>query len=166
MYNNTGAVVLNSYPIPNAAEISALWDDIKIDKVEVTISGYMALSATPLTTAGYVVGNQFVYGTDDNDQLSSLATVQQLGDCKSMYMVANSGTNARTITVRPKYQQIIYYTALTSGYQPQSGYIRSDYDIEHYALKVARVPMNNVADNCNGQFNFSFKVFFKCKGLK
>jgi len=166
MYAANGTVLLNTFPIPNAAEISALWDDIKIDKVEVTISGYTAPSNTPLTTTGYVVGNQFLFGTDDNDSLSSLATVQQLGDCKSMYMVSNSGSNQRTITVRPKYQQIIYYTSLSSGYAPKSGYIRSDYDIEHYALKIARVPMNNTADNANGQFNFSFKIFLKCKSLK
>lgn len=166
IYAANGITVLNTWPIPNSGEIAALWDDVKIDKVEVTMSGYVAPSSTPLTTTGYVIGNQFVYGTDDNDALSSLATVQQLGDCKSMYLISNSGTNERKITVRPRYQQIIYYTSLSSGYEPKQGYIRSDYDIEHYALKIARVPMNNTADNSNGQFNFTFKIYLKCKGLK
>jgi len=166
IYAANGITVLNTFPVPNSGEIAALWDDVKIDKVEVTISGYTSPSSTPATSNAYLIGNQFMYGTDDNDALSTLSAVQQLGDCKSMYLIANASSNTRKVTFRPKYQQIIYYTSLSSGYEPKTGYIRSDYDIEHYGLKIARVPMNNVADNANGQMNFSFKFFFKCKGLK
>lgn len=166
IYAANGTTLLNTFPIPNAAEISALWDDVKIDRVDVTMYGHTAPSNTPLTTTAYVIGNQFVYGTDDNDAVSSLATVQQLADCKSMYLITNSGNNEKRVTLKPKYQQIIYYTSLSSGYEPKHGYIRSDYDIEHYALKIARVPMNNAADNANGQINFNFRLHLKCKNLK
>lgn len=159
VYNGVGTTLFTA-AVPNAAEISALWDDIKIDKVELTLMGAFTQSTTGNTTAP----RQIIYGTDDNDKTVNAAIVQQLGDC-TVWNPSMASTSQRVIVIKPKFNSLIYYTSTLSGYKADRGYIRSDYDIEHYALKL-HMPANLSGPQPTGNMNVACKFFFKCKNLK
>jgi len=127
---------VNQYQVsvPNASEIQALWDRIRIDKVDVSFS----------------IKNQNVSGNDStgnarlrlwvapdyNDGITGVTdqtVIQQNQGCK--YLVLD-GFNEKTVTVYPKYQRIVYYTAVSSSYEPARGFVSTGTDIPHYGLKV------------------------------
>lgn len=147
----------NTVNIANAAEISALWDKIKIDKVEMTFT-------TSAQGAPNTVTQQPMWGfcTDDNDTNTSVQQMQQMGDYKVWVSGNQSDGGMYKVTFRLKYQRFVYYTALTSGYEPTSGYVVSDTAIPHYGLKVC------LASNlgATGLLQYNAKIYFKCKELK
>lgn len=162
-YNDSSTATFIQWAIPNASELAALYDDVKISSVELTFMGSFTQSGTPNTTVAQISPRSILYGTDDNDTATSYSIVSQLGDCKTWYPNNTDGSVMR-VTVKPKYNQVIYYTPVLNGYQPQRGYIRSDYDIEHYALKMSMV--DHGANNPNGAMTCSAKFNFKFKNLK
>jgi len=143
---------VNTYNIVNAAEFSALFDKIKVDKVEFTFTSNFAGSAS-------LIANQFLFAEDDNDTTTSPDQIRQM-DCK----VWQPGYNATSFkhTIRPKYQRLVYYTALASSYEPTQGYVVSDTDIPHYGLKMG---VDTLTDTSQ-LINFTAKIYFKCKELK
>lgn len=162
-YNDSSSTVWSQWAIPNAAELAALFDDVKIDSVELTFMG--AFTQHPSSGAtGNITPRPIIYGTDDNDTNTSNDIVEQLGDCKVWYPNNASGSSVMKVTVKPKYNQIIYYTSVLNGYQPARGYVRSDYDIEHYALKMSMVDGFNL--NGVGAMSVAAKFNFKFKNLK
>lgn len=142
----------NTYNIVNAAEFAALFDKIKVDKVEFTFTSNMVGSSA-------LIANQFIFAEDDNDTTTSPDQIRQM-DCK----VWQPGYNATQYkqTIRPKYQRLVYYTALASSYEPTQGYVVSDTDIPHYGLKMA---VDTITDTSQ-LVNFTAKVYFKCKEIK
>lgn len=161
VYNDTSSTVWAQYAIPNAAEFSALFDDVKIDYVDLTFMGIYTQHSSNITAA-YQSIQPVIYGTDDNDTNTTQAIVEQLGDSKVWYPNNGSG-GVMTVRVYPKYNQIVYYTSVLNGYQPARGYIRSDYDIEHYALKMSMPVTSSLS---YGTMNVSAKFHFKFKNLK
>lgn len=161
-YNDSSSTVWGQWPIPNASELAALFDDVKIDSVELTFMGMFTQHPSNLASAQSAI-RPIIYGTDDNDTNTSNDIVEQLGDCKVWYPNNASG-GVMKVTVKPKYNQIIYYTSVLNGYQPARGYVRSDYDIEHYALKMSMV--DNGVSNSYGSMNVAAKFNFKFKNLK
>jgi len=161
VYNDTSSTIWAQYAIPNAAELAALFDDVKLDYVDLTFMG-MFSQHNSSTTAAYATPTPVIYGSDDNDTNTTQAIVEQLGDSKVWYP-NNTSDGVMTVRVYPKYNQIIYYTSVLNGYQPARGYVRSDYDIEHYALKMS-MPSNG--SNTYGTMNVSAKFHFKFKNLK
>lgn len=149
----------NTYNIPNAAEFAALFDKIKIDKVEFTFS-----SANNTSTGGggaltSTLPNLMLFAEDDNDSVTSPDQIRQM-DCVTW----QPGYNARDckVAIVPKYQRIVYYTSLVSSYEPSTGYVVSDTAIPHYGLKMGI----DVLSDISNAVNFSAKVYFKCKELK
>lgn len=142
-----------TWNIVNSAEIAALWDKVKIDKVECmfTTSGVGAANST-------VQQPILLFAEDDNDSATSPDQIKQM-DCKPW----NPGdqNNKFLLTVRPRYQRLVYYTSLLSSYEPTRGYVVSGTDIPHYGLKMGMDPVGGI-----GRLSFSFKIFFKCKELK
>lgn len=70
------------------------------------------------------------------------------------------------VTVKPKFNTLIYYSAVSNGYKAERGYVRSDYDIDHYGLKMTLIDHSNTADNSFGTMTVSAKFNFKLKNLK
>lgn len=149
--------------IPNASELAALYDDVKIDSVELQFMGNFTQSSTPTTNVAYYGPRPIIYGTDDNDTSCSTSIVSQLGDCKT-WNPNNTDQSVLKVTLKPKYNQIIYYTSALNAYQPARGYIRSDYDIEHYGLKMSMVDQGTY--NPTGAMTVTCKFNFKYKNLK
>lgn len=165
IYRDSVTTTFLQYAIPNAAELSALWDDVKINSVELTFTGIF--SQYPINTTGALTTpRQIIYGTDDNDTTTTTSIVQQLGDCKVWYPNNSGTTSVMKVTVKPKYNTLIYYTSLANGYKPERGYVRSDYDIDHYALKMSLLDHSFTADNAVGTMQVSAKFNFRFKNLK
>lgn len=155
--------------VPNSGEMGALWEHVKLDKVECTFMGGVT---QPYSAASGVNPYQFPpmihYCTDDNDKACDAASIKQMADCKVWLPNTTGTTSIMRVDVKPKYQRIVYYSALTNNYEPARGYVRSEYDMEHYGLKMAvdDFPNNPDTDNPFGRINVSFKLFFKYKDLK
>lgn len=144
----------NTYNIPNAAEFAALFDKIKIDKVEMT---FMNAQGSTTGTANGI--NPILFCEDDNDTNTSTDAIKQM-DCEVWQPGYNNNVYKKTWS--PKYQRIVYYTALTSSYEPSRGYVVSDTAIPHYGLKMG-VELNN---DISFGLNFSAKIHFKLKEVK
>lgn len=142
-----------AWNIPNAAEMAALWDKVKLDKVECifTSSGQGSSNST-------IQQPIILFVEDDNDSTTSPDAIKQM-DCRIWQ--CGDQNNPFKITCRPKYQRIVYYTSLTSSYEPTRGYVVSGTDIPHFGLKIGMDPTGGI-----GRISFSFKVFFKFKELK
>lgn len=145
----------NTYNIPNAAEFAALFDKMKIDKVEMVFHNAQS-AGSGLSGAQ---PNYLVFATDDNDTAASVDSIKQM-DCK----VWQPGFNATSqkIICKPKYQRLVYYTSLLSSYEPTSGYVVSDTAIPHYGIKVGVDIINDIAYFVN----WTAKIHFKCKEVK
>lgn len=145
----------NTYSIPNSAEFAALFDKIKIDKVEMTF--FNAQTAASGLTSNQP--NLLVFANDDNDTNANPDTIKQM-DCK----VWQPGFNASKckMVCKPKYQRLVYYTSLVSSYEPTSGYVVSDTAIPHYGIKVGVDIINDIGY----MVNWTAKVYFKCKEVK
>lgn len=142
-----------SWATVNAAEIAALWDKLKIDKVELMFTSSVHGQANTSTQQPLIL-----FAEDDNDSSASPDQIKQ------MDMVAwqpGDQNNPFKITVRPKYQRLVYYTSLLSSYEPTRGYVVAGTDIPHYGLKIGIEPLGAAGRIC-----FTAKYFFKCKELK
>ena len=146
-------------PIPNAAEIAALWDRVKIDKVEITMS---ANGTDPVynTTASHgpriFLANDYTDGTTGN----TLAATQEMEGCKLFQL--SSDQDVRVWTVRPKFQRIVFFTTVSSSYEPASGFVSTGTAIPHYGTRIAVDP----ARLGTGNVFFSVKYFFTCMNVK
>lgn len=161
-YDTTGSLWY-TLSLPNSAEIAALWDDVKLANIECTFGG--AFFGTSASTNGQPTN--IIYCTDDNDTALSRDIILQAGDCKTWFASANSNQCVKKLNVKPKFQNIIYYTALLSGYKPATGYIRSDYDIEHYGVKMMLTDtIEGPTADPIGRMNFTFRYTLRCKNLK
>lgn len=147
-----------TWNIPNASEMAALWDKVKIDKVEYTFT-----CTTPtVTNSGTGQLPLFIFAEDDNDTAASLSSVSQM-NCKSWQPGWN--TTEFKISSKPRYQRIVYYTAVLSSYEPTRGYVVSDTAIPHYGLKMAIQQPPSAASN-GMLVQFAAKIHFKFKELK
>jgi len=162
VFDPTGIVIYGSaiasatIAYDNIAEVSALWDRVMIDKVEISWESVNDKSSTAgaLSAPSYLIGNDCNNGATG----TSLAAIKQLGDCTTLL-----GSGPFKWTVRPKFQRLLYFTPTTSSYEPATGYVNSDTAIPHYATHLGVLNPGTVGATT---VNFSFKMFLKCKDLK
>lgn len=169
-YSPTGFTVWGSsvnyitFGLPNAAEISGLWDRVKLDKVELTING----DSMDHMVGGLVQDHttpELLIGNDVNGPALGSTTavdmVLQESSCKKYKL--NSNLPEIKWTVRPKYQRLIQYTSINSSYEPATGFVQSDTDIPHYGTRIG---IANTGYNGRARVSISAKFFFHCKNLK
>lgn len=144
--------------IPNYAEIAALWDRIRIDKVVIEMS---ANRTDPLIGASTGSNPIIYYAYDNTDVLANtLAITQQQANCRSWHPSANL-PDCVTV-VYPSYQRIVYYTPTLSSYEPARGFVVSDTGIPHYALRLAA----DFGTSALGALNLRFTFHYTCRGVK
>ena len=144
--------------IPNSAEISSLWDTVRIDKVEIYLS---AGGSDQAPTVGVVmpriyIADDFTDGTTG----TTLAQVQQQGNCRWINLSNDNGIAKHT--VYPKHLRVIFFNAVTSSYEPARGFISSGTDVPHYGTRLA-VDATKLAST---GLQMTFKLFFTCKNVK
>lgn len=145
--------------VPNYAEIASLWERVSIDKVVVTISNRLTDNSAGF--GGNVSCPVFYFATDENDVANNtLAITQQQANCRRW--ASTSNRDDFEITVYPRYQRIVYYTAGVSSYEPARGFVVSDTAIPHYGLRIAS---DWIFVGSSG-LNFTFKYFYSCKNVK
>jgi len=149
------AVASAAVALPNAAEIAAFWDLVAIDKVEMTFTS--TFDPSTVTTANLVP--RLIIATDYNTggAGTSLDAIYEHSDAKPL-----DGTITKW-TVRPKYQRIVYYTALTSSYEPSRGFVNADTAIPHYGVLLG---IRDFPSLTSGRLNVNCKFFFRAKNNK
>lgn len=154
------ANVLNSVvvPFPNISEVSALFDTVKIDKLELTIS---AQGSDQAGTVGTVVPRIYIANDyTDGTTGTTLDQVLQQGGCRFLNLSNDQGMAYHTCY--PKHQRIIYYNAATSAYEPAVGFISSSVDVPHYGIRIA----TDASKLSSTGFQMNFKIFLSCKNVK
>lgn len=167
LVSNSGTVFTGgTIALQNASEIAAIWDEIKIDKVEVTLMGCFSQVNSTGNNA-QIAPAQLYYATDDNSTDSSLSTIVQQTDCEVWYPNNAGGASVRKITVKPKFNTQIYFNNLTSAYSANRGYVQTGISVPHYGLLIAlKRNFTNPPYYPNGTLNVAVKYYFKCKSLK
>jgi len=143
--------------VPGYTDLSALFDEVKISAIEITImSGCDPLNYGGTGSNGSPI---IVLATDYNDKAApaSRADVQQYIDCKN-YILANNYVHKRLL-----YPKFLTYSLESTGSAvastPKRGFVRSNLDVEHFGLKGAFVL--NAPQSGRIVFNFKFK--YTCK---
>ena len=149
------ALTFTSSALPNAAEIAAFWDLVAIDKVELTFTATFDPSA--VTTANLVprliVANDYNSGGTG----TTLDAIYEHSDCKSLDGMITKWS------VKPKYQRVIFYNAVTSSYEPGSGFINADTAIPHYGTLLG---IRDFASLTSGRLLITAKYFMRAKNTK
>jgi len=158
-YGNT--TVFASFPIPNAAELSALYDQLRIDKVEITWSSNA--QATTGATGSTITCPKFLICNDSNDGIGT-ATLSQIQQQPNKEYYAVDGRSHKW-TCRPKYQRVIFQTALVSNYEPTTGFVNANSTIPHYGSKLAISNLDSIPTT-GGFIDFSVKFFLTLKNVK
>jgi len=141
--------------IPNYTEMSALWERVRIDKVVIQLS---AMRTDAVSGTGGNVSTPVLYMAYDETGVldNTLAITQQQSQCRSWHGTGNLPDFI--YTVYPKYQRIIYYTALLSSYEPARGFVVSDTEIPHYGVRLAMD--NNLVGATLLNFRFTYYYTF------
>lgn len=158
------ASLLNSISIalPNIAEIAALFERVRIDKVEIDFQWTTEDSGTGASTALQAAGPRLLASIDytDGQNGSSLAQIQQQEGCR---FYSGTSDKPNRFTIRPKFQRLVYFTATTSSFEPAVGFVAADSDIPHYGVRMGAVAPGNVGQ---GQLQFNMKYYLTCKNIK
>lgn len=161
-YDPTGVTIFGSStsfllaPLINSAEIAALWDRVMIDKVELTMDFIAAKAATGGLTP---CPKMFICNDPNNAGTgSTLDFVKQHTTCRALY-----GERPHKHTVYPKHQRLVYYTALSSSFEPARGFVNSDTAIPHYSTHLA-LESTGLADAT--YLSIAFKFFLRAKDVK
>jgi len=146
--------------IPGYSDLAALFDEVKIDAIEISI--ITGNDPNPPGGGGATGSAVMVMSTDYNDKNApaTFGDVQQYADVKTIRLANNFVY--KTI-LRPKF---LTYTLDSAGSPiastPKSGFVRSNLDIEHNGKKCA------ILLNSPGIIYsvFSFKFKFVCRTPK
>jgi len=151
-----------SFSIPNAAEIAALYDLVKIDKVEITWSSNHA--ATSNANGVSATAPKFLVCNDHNDGIGA-ATLVEIQQQPNKTFMAVDGRDHKW-TCYPKYQRIIYQTALASSYEPTTGFVNTNSTIPHYGVKMAISNLASLQATTDAIIDFDIKYFLTLKNVK
>lgn len=144
-------------------ELSALFDQIKLDKVEVK---FMARNDSAQNGVGInSEAIRIATAIDYNDDVPiSETALREYGSFKDA--VIEPGGREMRVVLRPKFQEAVSYTggAGTNGYRAQTGYVQAttlSTGVAHYGLK------GNVTGPTSGtNLLISVKYFYKCKNTR
>ena len=159
-FNLSSVIVQNgatsTINIPSYTELSALFDQVKLAKVIVRMRSRND-SAMGIANAAVEIATCIDH--NDSDLPATQAAMQQYGTYRST--IGEPGGRAHILTVKPKWLELVNYTALLSGYASKTGFVRADYDIPHYGLKFYISGGSNIAS-----LQMEFEYYYECKNVK
>jgi len=156
------ALTSQNFALPNAAELAALYDHVRIDKVEITWAGNHQAQTAANASAAYPP--RFLVCNDDNDGIGT-ATVVQIQQAPNKAFFQADGTQMKW-TCYPKYQRIVYLTSLVSNYEASRGFVNTDSAIPHYGVKLGITNIGTMSATTSGFVDFNFKFFLTLKNVK
>jgi len=148
--------------IPGSTEITALWERIRIDKVEFNILAQG--EDTNYTSGSANIAPRIFIANDYNDDSiasTTLLQTQQQAGCKYRNTGSQIGQPLRHVCY-PKYQRVIQYLTGTNAFEPTRGFVNTGLPIPHYGVRVA---VEN-AKTGTGNLVFAMKVYFTCTNVK
>lgn len=157
-----------NWDMPNYTDFTALYDKYRIDWIDVMMT-FNSNTSTP--AGGGVTTMPKVFVAEDNDDVaaSNLAVIQQYDNVKIFQFGAGDGV-MKTFRIHPKAQEMVYYTAALTGYQPSSSkkFIDSQYpNVPMYGLKAVIDPIvYTAATQPLGYISLSFKYHITCESTK
>lgn len=164
--NNTGASI--TYNIPGFVELSALFDQIMIEKVTVkfTFTVDPAIILQPGAPT-YPMGSPLLYhAVDFNDAAvpANVTDIMQYSSVKSSILGATRGPIIRS--VNPMFAQIVYASAIGNSYRATRGFLQKDVDVPHYGMKGFITTPSAVGGATQiGKLAIEFKYHYACKNV-
>lgn len=122
--------------IPNVAELTALYDQYKINGVKVEVipqfdTNTQAGTAPNVLTSHIMSQNWHCIDYDDAVVPTTMDTLLQYQNVKRQ-----SCNRIIKRFIKPKFADTIFASGVISGYRPQNGFIDVTYDnVEHYGMK-------------------------------
>lgn len=153
-----GGTPLYNASLPNRTEFTNLFNEYKIEEVEMTLffsNNNSSLNSPQISLP--ILNVAF----DPNDiNATSLSDIQQFENLITFQM-GNGADRTRTFKFKPK-PQILNYNGATSGYSTmKDGWINSTYyDVPHYGVKIVYDPTTSPASSTNIG---SIAMYFKAK---
>jgi len=156
------AVQSTAFALPNASEIAALYDLMRIDKVELVWSNNTAAVSNGGTASNRAA--KFLVCNDSNDGVGTTALDQiQQQPNKTFY---NTDATENKWTCVPKYSRVVYQTALVSNYEPTRGFVNANSTIPHFAIKMGISNLGSIATATTETMDFTLKFFMTLKHVK
>lgn len=152
--------------IPQAAELAAVWERVRIDKVELTITSNLTDSAvpatgtTPVTNASprIVLANDWS-GPNSGGSQGNLSNVLQETDAQ-LYHIGGDLKPVQWTIYKPKYNRLVQFTDTESAYEPSVGFVESVSDIQHNGVRIGLADIASIY-GCRmlvfAKFYFTFK---------
>jgi len=158
---NLSSVIINNgatqtLAIPSYTELSALFDQVKLAKVIVRLR---SRNDSSMGTANSAIEIGTCIDYNDADVPATVSVLQQYETYKSV--IGEPGGRECITTIKPKWLQLVNYTALLSGYSSKVGFVRSDYDIPHFGMKFF-----TQAAVTGANLMLEFEYHYECKNIK
>lgn len=159
-------ILVNTWAVPNSSEFSALFDQYCLDSVEVkpyftNNSSGVSNSSLTLPIFNWVVDH-------DDTSAVNLSDLQQYGDMKS-FQLGTSPT--KSIVIKPRCTQLVYYNAVSSGYsqaKPGMWIDTANLAVPQYGMKCYIDPTVYLATGGStlGFLNINWKLNFRTRDTK
>lgn len=160
-----GGVSTSTILVPNSTEFANLFQEYKLDSVDMTMFYTANSNLTTSTVALPLLNIAF----DPNDvNAVGLAAIQQYSGVRQIQL-GNGADSTKSFTYRPRAAVQLFENAVTSGYMSErSGWINTAYtDIPHYGVKIVYDPgFSPGVSTSIGYVQFYFKLNFSLKGLQ
>lgn len=152
--------------IPQTAELAAVWERVKIDKVELSIISNLTdehivstVDSPALKNAPKIVLANDRVGPNVGGSTGTISNVlQETG--ATFFDAAGDQPVVKWTCKAPKYSRLIAYTETESDYEPANGFISSVADIQHFGTRIGIANVAAVA-GCEivvfAKFYFSFR---------
>lgn len=159
-YTITGAANFNQ-AVPGFVELSALFDQIMLDKVDVN----WAFLKDPGDIPNYNYQPPVIYHCADFNDSSvpaSLANVLQYGNVRHSVMAAELGEVRRSL--RPNFAQIVYDGGAGPTYAPRRGFVNAISDVPHFGVKgYLNMTSAGTGTQLLGICSITVKYYFRAK---
>jgi len=150
--------------VPGYVELSALFDQIMLDKVIVKFQYGMDPASQPPVSFTASQSPLLYHCIDYNDAgvPATLETVMQYGNQKSGILAAELGPIVRV--VRPKYAQVLFNGGAGTTYAAKRGFVNALSDVPHYGMKGFML-CNSASGGLTsiGVVSLQIQYFYKCK---
>ena len=149
-----------SVNVPGFVELSALFDQIMLDKV---VCKFTYMQDANLT--GSVSAPPLMYHAEDLNDAgppATLATIEQYGTVRSRVASVERGPIIRTI--RPCYPQVVNGGGAGATFAAKRGFVSAISDIPHFGMKGYLNMINaGTGTNYYGTMIVEIRYFYKCK---
>lgn len=153
-----GGVASTTLPLPNYTELTALYDQYKIDWVECEFMFSNNMSNITSPTIGLPV---IYLAKDYDDSNAAGVTDLQQYSTQQVWQLGNAHNRdgIKRIRIKPNVDMAVYQSALVNGYA-RSKPIFMDTgspSVPHYGIKIAFDPIDNQANSNVGYLTCNFK---------